>query len=526
MKVRKTLVTLTLALALVVTGTLSSAPGSAQAAQATKQYDEYNNNSLSKYIKKEMNQQLVAYFSGSSGKKAKIKKYSKEGFKSIVNFTFSAKKLKNLSNQQILWYIEEAINDNPNLCTLSTAIAPKWKDDSVIVGVKSVVKKADHAAAIRQYKQFLANIEYIPKTASKMSDTEILLYLHDRVVQHANYALGSNENRIYIPYTMSDDGAVVCQSYAAVLNQLMRDLGFVSYAVWSSLHAWNVVKLDGKWTNIDATWDDPIKKRRDFVMHKYFLVPLSSFKDSHNLNIFMSSRFPGLGSKAANEFTVLPKSKELTTSVCFRSGMWFYVKDGRVYRWDGSSAEGTLVSSISQDKNRCVNTMGDKVFIGGSDGFFTYDPDSGKLETLSTNIRPEGLLYFHRTLYYLSEGYWYKYITYSPQGVTYETLNGTGNVEKYKLVKPGKPLITASKSSAKSIRIAVSKAAENANGGYQVQVATNSSFTSNKMSKTISGTRVNITGLTAGRTYYVRVRGIWKSGYLKKYGEWSVVKKG
>ncbi len=526
MRAGKRLFTLALAACLTLTGILQGTPVRSKAAKATKQTDEYADNSYAEYFEKTMNQQLIACLSGSDGTKAKIESTSGSGFKSTIEFTFKYSKISGLNPNQILNYIEEAINDNPNFCTLSTATSTRWVSDKVYVKVKSVLKatKSTHATAIRKYKNFLANIEYIPREAKKMSDREILLYLHDRLIQQARYSLDTGNNAVFIPYTMCDTANVVCQSYAAVLNHLMRDLGFTSYAVWSTSHAWNVVKLDGVWTNIDATWDDPVKRYYDYVMHDYFLCPLSAFKDSHDLSVFMKARFPGLATSATNDFGVLPKTNKVEVPVCYRTGVWFYAKGGRVYRWDGTSAAGTVESAIPQDANRCVNVLNHTVFVGGSDGLYTYSVEDGTLKKIADNIKVEGLLYFDRTLYYRTGSSWNKIVTYE-SSATYESLNGTSNAEKYKLVKPGKPTIVAKKSSSKSIRVAVSKAAKNANAGYQVQISTDSSF-KNKKSKTISGTRVNIVGLTAGRTYYVRVRGIWKSRYFKKYGKWSKIKKG
>ena len=65
--------------------------------------------------------------------------------------------------------------------------------------------------------------------------------------------------------------------------------------------------------------------------------------------------------------------------------------------------------------------------------------------------------------------------------------------------------------------------------GYQVQVATNKSFTQNKKKKTVKGYKnisKTITGLKSKKTYYVRVRTYKDAGLpVNIYSTWSPVKK-
>lgn len=63
--------------------------------------------------------------------------------------------------------------------------------------------------------------------------------------------------------------------------------------------------------------------------------------------------------------------------------------------------------------------------------------------------------------------------------------------------------------------------------GYQVQIATNKSFTKNKKTykiKKSGATDKTITGLTNGKTYYVRVRAFSTLNSKTKYGKWSTIK--
>lgn len=47
-------------------------------------------------------------------------------------------------------------------------------------------------------------------------------------------------------------------------------------------HAWNVVKVDGNWYNIDVTWDDPVTNTGEqIIRHNYFLISDSVLAKDH-----------------------------------------------------------------------------------------------------------------------------------------------------------------------------------------------------------------------------------------------------
>lgn len=109
---------------------------------------------------------------------------------------------------------------------------------------------------------------------------------------------------------------------------------------------------------------------------------------------------------------------------------------------------------------------------------------------------------------------------YDPATGTYYYYNNNAPQNPaVKTVKPAKPTISSVKSKA-SKKLAIKwKKAKNAKR-YQVQVATNKSFTKNVKTKYTSGRSITMKGLKKGETYYVRVRAINGS----KYGKWSAKK--
>lgn len=98
---------------------------------------------------------------------------------------------------------------------------------------------------------------------------EKALFIHDWLIHNADY---DESLKVYDPYTLLFSGVGVCQSYALAYQMLLRQAGIKSQYVTGysrgQLHAWNLVHLDGEWTFIDPTWNDPVGGGKEG--HDYF----------------------------------------------------------------------------------------------------------------------------------------------------------------------------------------------------------------------------------------------------------------
>lgn len=85
------------------------------------------------------------------------------------------------------------------------------------------------------------------------------------------------------------DGQPTCLGYAKGMFYLLSRAGYeVSFAEGigeSALHIWVKVKVDGKWYNIDPTWDDPYGAAQnadpDYIAYTYFMVTDEYIKETH-----------------------------------------------------------------------------------------------------------------------------------------------------------------------------------------------------------------------------------------------------
>lgn len=112
---------------------------------------------------------------------------------------------------------------------------------------------------------------------------------HDYLVRHMRY-----DDRYYSPYHAFTRGKGICMSYALAYQRLMQEMNIPCIYIKGKNHAWNMVKINSVWYNVDVTWDDAgggyryfLKADKDFPGHKRpkskWLSSLKKARHSYNL---------------------------------------------------------------------------------------------------------------------------------------------------------------------------------------------------------------------------------------------------
>lgn len=136
---------------------------------------------------------------------------------------------------------------------------------------------------------FLETAETILAGMPTGSDYEKELYLHDALIKKVTYTYSKLEEQN--GYTTLVEGKGVCAGYAFALQYLLMRAGIQSYYVVGDSggdHAWNMVKIDGKWYFLDATWDDPLTGSGSdsaySPFHTYFNLSAEMMAEDHTLS--------------------------------------------------------------------------------------------------------------------------------------------------------------------------------------------------------------------------------------------------
>ncbi len=149
--------------------------------------------------------------------------------------------------------------------------------------VKKLAKKANKKA------------EEIVKAVVKpgMTETEKANAIHNHIINNCEYDVDTYYSKdqysnSYTAYGALCEGKAVCQGYAAAFNLCAQKAGLNSIAVYGTgkggSHAWNYVYLDGKYSYIDATWDDPVGYKGSSVLQTYFCISKEKLLKDHSFN--------------------------------------------------------------------------------------------------------------------------------------------------------------------------------------------------------------------------------------------------
>lgn len=117
---------------------------------------------------------------------------------------------------------------------------------------------------------------------NKLSDVAKVKLIHDYVVKYVSYDNTLKDHSAYGGLCASRH-KTVCQGYALIMYKLLTDAGVEAHYVGGDAggpHAWNIVKVNNKWYNLDVTWDDP----DDQLSYDYFLLGNKKFGKDHKLD--------------------------------------------------------------------------------------------------------------------------------------------------------------------------------------------------------------------------------------------------
>lgn len=119
--------------------------------------------------------------------------------------------------------------------------------------------------------------------------------IHDYIVNNTRYDIENVEKNTlpveaHTPYGVFVTKVAVCDGYASAMKKMFDAVGIENLIVVGDSqgvpHAWNLVKLYGKWHHVDATWDDPIViengKYKDILSYDFFNKSDEYMKETHN----------------------------------------------------------------------------------------------------------------------------------------------------------------------------------------------------------------------------------------------------
>lgn len=323
--------------------------------------------------------------------------------------------LKNLNTEKTIQYVGETENITQQVKKIIPEIIQKHDEVAgTLKSYKYQIMYTQDNAQLTYYFTYYTSKEKSQKAGQLLNkvaqqimktnktDYERVKAVNDYVVSNTQYG-GKTQDR-YTVYGLLTNKQAVCQGYALTVYDLLTRMKIpVRYVVGTSLgqnHAWNKVKVDGKWYNLDSTWNDPLPNRPTEVNYNYFLISDRVFSKDHtwkreNYPVAISTKYDFLAD----------------TGSTIQVGNLFYYSNSkdqhRLYAYDIKLAKKTKLSNVRVQY--ITYSKGKLYFSNYSNGAYLYRIDtSGKnLKKIATraakNIAIKG-----RYIYYQSGAKMYK----------------------------------------------------------------------------------------------------------------------
>lgn len=230
-----------------------------------------------------------------------------------------------------------------------------------------------------------AEIDALVAQVEGMEDFEKALYVHDYIVLNCEYDLelleyleingtltGEMRSEKYTEYSVLINGTGICGSYALAYRAILNAAGMECLYLSSQQmdHAWNMVKIDGKWYHVDCCWDDPVPDTYGMAKRTYFL---RTDKEIMELNHY--SWTPGQYKATSDKYCNMPRNYDIKQK--YDDGKWYYLEGSTLYSSDEYGNNETEITSISASS---IDVDDGDIYY--SNGRCIYNYDLEKLNSL------------------------------------------------------------------------------------------------------------------------------------------------
>lgn len=127
------------------------------------------------------------------------------------------------------------------------------QNDKGIYYLRATAEVTVNDAARPSVTQIVNDAVGLCRQETNGSEYDMALWLHDWALDQLEYDHGLN-------WCSAESGLTrhqgTCESYQRIYSKLLDAAGIANGRITGSGHTWNAVKIDGKWCQMDLTWDD------------------------------------------------------------------------------------------------------------------------------------------------------------------------------------------------------------------------------------------------------------------------------
>lgn len=198
-----------------------------------------------------------------------------------------------LNEMQLSEAVEAYKNDHPEVFWLKSDFQyiDNYDSTSLFLSYSVQPDNSDPDRLKKAKEKFNKTVDKIVDGAPRnATDYELELYVNDYLVDNCVYDKEAAESEELEGHENDAYGALVekkavCEGYSRAFQLLCNRLGVDCISISGSgdgeSHAWNNVRLDGEWYEVDVTWNDT-DGDTEFPIYDYFNLPSDEFSESHS----------------------------------------------------------------------------------------------------------------------------------------------------------------------------------------------------------------------------------------------------
>ena len=127
------------------------------------------------------------------------------------------------------------------------------QNDKGIYYLRAMAEVTVNDAARPSVTQIVNDAVALCRQETNGSEYDMALWLHDWTLDQLEYDHSLN-------WCSAESGLTrhqgTCESYQRIYSKLLNAAGIANGRITGNGHTWNAVKIDGKWCQMDLTWDD------------------------------------------------------------------------------------------------------------------------------------------------------------------------------------------------------------------------------------------------------------------------------
>lgn len=186
------------------------------------------------------------------------------------------------------------LNDHPELFYVEGYSYTKYTrgEKTVAIEFAGTYNQDMETALARGQEIEKAVEEFIETMPAPQDDYDLIKYVYEKLIRDTDYDVNSEDNQNI--YSVFVGHSSVCQGYSKAFQLIMNRMGVECVLVQGKVletgegHAWNLVKSNGEYYYVDATWGDISYQDADQNMprisYDYLCITTDQLERTHVLN--------------------------------------------------------------------------------------------------------------------------------------------------------------------------------------------------------------------------------------------------